>query len=78
MSDTGTRWPELYREALFEPDRSRLPGRIDEAQKAIQCRARELFYTGSQETREQRDLDAALHFLALLGSVALSRDTQSS
>jgi hypothetical protein len=66
MSDTGRCWPELYRQALLESDRGRLPARIDEASEAIRRRARELWYAGSPETRERRDLDAALHFLGLL------------
>jgi hypothetical protein len=66
MSDTGRCWPELYRQALLESDRGRLPARIDEASEAIRRRARELWYAGSAETRERRDLDAALHFLGLL------------
>ena len=79
MSEQGTHWPELYREALFESDHHRLPARIEEAQNAILCRVRELFYAGSPETRERRDLDAALHFLGLLRmtvarSEALSND----
>lgn len=69
MLDTGRRWPELYRGALLESDRGRLPARIDEAREAIRCRARELWYAGSPETRERHDLDAALHFLGLLRMV---------
>jgi hypothetical protein len=77
MSDTpsGKTWPELYRKALLESDRSRLPARIEEARKAIQHRARELWYAGSPETRERRDLDAAVHFLGLLRTVASSTRT---
>lgn len=73
MTDLGTQWPELYRNALFESDRSRLPARIEEARTAIRCRVRELFYAGSPETRERRDLDAALHFLTLLRRVGAEK-----
>ena len=66
MPETGKCWPELYRVALLESDRGRLPARIDEASEAIRRRARELWYAGSPETRERRDLDTALHFLGLL------------
>jgi hypothetical protein len=69
MSDTSTCWPELYRQAILESDRSRLPARIDKASKAIRRRSRQLWYAGSPETRERRDLDAALHFLGLLRRV---------
>jgi hypothetical protein len=73
MSDTGTRWPELYRAMLLEPDRGRLPARIDEASEAIRRRARELWYAGSPETRERRDLDAALHLIGLLRMVGAKK-----
>jgi hypothetical protein len=73
MTDLGTRWSELYRNALFESDRRRLPARIEEAQTAIRCRVRELFYAGSPETRERRDLDAALRFLTLLRMVGAEK-----
>jgi hypothetical protein len=78
MSDTGTSWPQLYRQALFESDRTRLPARIEEARKAIQCRARELWYAGSPETRERRDLDAALRFLGLLRMVGGEKQGDSN
>jgi hypothetical protein len=69
MSDTSRRWPVLYRQALLESDPSTLPARIDEAREAIRCRARELWYAGSPETRERHDLDASLRFLGLLRMV---------
>ena len=59
-------WPELYREALLEPDPTKVPARIEEAQKAICRRALELWYAGSPATKELHDLDTALHFLDLL------------
>ena len=59
-------WSELYREALLEPDRSRLPARIELAYKAIQRRAHELWYAGAVGTNERRALDAAVHCLSLL------------
>ncbi len=73
MSHTGKSWPELYRVALLESDRGRLPVRIEEAHKAIQQRARELWYAGSPETRERRDLDAAVRFLGLLRMVGAEK-----
>jgi hypothetical protein len=66
MFDTRKRWSELYRRALLESDRGLLPIRIEEARKAIQFRARELWYGGSPETKERHDLDAALKFLGLM------------
>lgn len=73
MSETGTCWPELYRQAILESDRGRLPARIDEASEAIRRRSRELWYSGSPETRKRRDLDAALRFLGLLRMVGAEK-----
>jgi hypothetical protein len=78
MAEPATGWSELYREALFESDHNRLPARIDEARQAILCRARELFYAGSPETRERRDLNAALHFLGLLRMTTARSESRSS
>lgn len=66
MSQARTTWPELYRQAILEPDRARLPARIDAAREAIQYRARELWYAETPKTKELRDLDAAIYFLGLL------------
>jgi hypothetical protein len=66
MSDTARAWLQLYRRALQESDRNRLLVRIEEANKAIQQRARDLWYAGSPETKERHDLDAAVRFLGLL------------
>lgn len=62
-------WRALYREALMEPDPTQLNSRIEEANKAIQRRAMELWYVGVPETRERRELDTALHFLSLLATI---------
>jgi hypothetical protein len=73
MSDTGQSWPQLYRQALLESDRSKLPVRIEQAHRAIRQRARELWYGGSPETRERHDLDAAVRFLGLLRMVGAEK-----
>jgi len=71
MSETTLQnsWAEVYRDALMESDPIKVPVRIEEAYKAIHHRALELWYAGSGDTRERRDLDAALHFLDLLRMV---------
>jgi hypothetical protein len=69
MLETSKNWPALYREAVLESERGRLPARIDEASAAIRHRAKELWYVGPLETKERRDLDAALRFLRLLRMV---------
>ena len=61
-------WRALYREALMEPDPTQLNTRIEEANKAIQRRAMELWYVGVPETGERHELDTALHFLSLLAT----------
>ena len=65
-------WRKLYREALTETDPTRVPALIDEASKAIQHRALELWYANSSETKERHDLDAALYFLGLLRMVGFA------
>ena len=69
MSHTDTNWPDLYRQAILEPDKDLLPSRIEVAREAIQRRARELWYAGRSEAREIRDLDTAIYFLGLLGKL---------
>ena len=69
MPQTYTKWPELYRQAILEPDRNLLPSRIEIARDAIQRRARELWYAGRTEAKEIRDLDTAIYFLGLLGKL---------
>lgn len=71
MSQTPSEndWHDLYREALLESDPARVPALIDEAYKAVQRRALELWNTCSPETKERHELDAALYFLGLLRMV---------
>ena len=42
-STSSQRWRELYRAALFEADQQKVPSRIDQAERALILRARELF-----------------------------------
>lgn len=59
-------WRELYTAALFEADKSRIPTRIAEAERAIVARARELFAAGSDTIEEDQALDDALYALRAL------------
>lgn len=59
-------WRELYKAALFETDRNKIPNRIDEAQKAIIARARELFGSTTDTIEEDQALDDALYALRAL------------
>ena len=57
-------WRQLYRAALSEIDKSKLPERIAEAEKAVVLRARELFQAAGdngEETEALEDVMYALH-----------------
>jgi hypothetical protein len=59
-------WRDLYTAALFETDKSRVPNRIADAEKAIVARARELFSAGADTIEEDQALDDALYALRAL------------
>jgi len=44
-------WLDLYKAALFEADRRKLPSRLAEAERALMLGARELFAICSVRTR---------------------------
>jgi hypothetical protein len=58
------RWRQLYLAALFENDRTKMPGRIQEAVAAILDRSRKLFPNGNYPERQQ--LHSALQALHVL------------
>jgi len=64
-------WAKLYRRALFEGDRNKLPLMLEQAQQAVQRRVRELLSSPTQgeNGKERRDLDAVTHYLGLLRSL---------
>jgi hypothetical protein len=66
QDDTEKRWLVLYRNAVREPDPTKLKVRIAQAQRVIRERARELWYSGGAATPERRELHTALRFLRLL------------
>ncbi len=61
-------WTQLYRRALFEGDRNKLPRMLEQAHQAVQRRVRELRCSATQDQnrKERRDLDVAAHYLGLL------------
>jgi hypothetical protein len=61
-------WHVLYRAALFENDRDKLPQRIEEAERAILSRIKELFITTTDHIEEDAVLDDALYALRALRS----------
>jgi len=61
-------WRKLYTAALFETDREKLPGRIDEAEKRLLQRSRELFAMPGDNIEEKHAVDDALYALRALRS----------
>jgi uncharacterized protein YktB (UPF0637 family) len=59
-------WHSLYQAALFETDRNKVPGLIEEAEKAILARIKELFVSSADHIEEDVVLDDALYALRAL------------
>jgi uncharacterized protein YktB (UPF0637 family) len=59
-------WHSLYQAALFETDRNKVPGLIEEAEKAILARIKELFVSSADHIEEDVVLDDALYALQAL------------
>jgi hypothetical protein len=74
---TFTSWRELYKAALFETNREKLPERIADAEKAIVARARELFASSADTIEEDQALDDALYALRALQS-CVTRQTAAA
>ena len=53
-------WRQLYRAALSEIDKSKLPERIAEAERAVVLRARELFQAAGDNGEETEALVSCL------------------
>lgn len=62
----GLAWHTLYHAALFETDRNKVLLRIEEAERAILSRIRELFVTTADHIEEDVVLDDALYALRAL------------
>ncbi len=60
------RWRKLYLAALFEADRLRLPSRIDEAERALISRARELFAHCAHNSDEAKAIEKGLYAIRAL------------
>ena len=74
-SNSDLAWHELYRAALFEPDRDKIPDRIAEAENAILLRMRELFAVEADHIEEDLVLDDALYALRALRTCVLPEAT---
>jgi hypothetical protein len=63
--DSGA-WRDLYKAALFEVDKTRLPDRIARAEEALVVRARELFHMAGENIEEEQALDDTMYALHAL------------
>lgn len=61
-------WKDLYVAALLEGNRDRVPALIEEAERAIVQRARELFAISGDHIEEEQAMDDALYALHALKS----------
>jgi hypothetical protein len=66
-------WREIYKAALFEDDKTKIPQRIAEAEKALEARALELYSASDDQAREhqareQQAMENAKYFLRVLGN----------
>ena len=61
-------WRQLYRAALSELDKNKLPQRIAQAEKAVVLRARELFQAAGDNGEETEALDDVMYALHALRS----------
>ena len=59
-------WHSLYQAALFETDRNKVARLIEEAEKAILSRMKELFVSSADHIEEDVVLDDALYALRAL------------
>ncbi len=59
-------WRDLYKTVLFEVDKTKLPERIAQAERALALRARELFYAAGDNVEEGEALDDAIYALHAL------------
>jgi len=59
-------WRGLYKAALFEVDKTRLPERIAQAEEALVVRARELFHIAGDNIEEEQALDDTMYALRAL------------
>ena len=59
-------WRDLYKAALFEVDKTKLPERFSQAEKALVLRARELFHMAGDNIEEEQALDDTMYALHAL------------
>jgi len=71
-------WKNLYKAALFEPNKEKIPVRISDAEQRIAARTRELFNSGDQDTLERSALNVAMYALVALRSSLAWKESEQS
>jgi hypothetical protein len=71
-------WRHLYKAALFEADRRKLPSRLAEAERALMLRAREPFAISSVRTEEWHAVHKGLYALRALRGCLKQNTSQSA
>jgi hypothetical protein len=66
ISLSSRAWRDLYKAALFEVDKTRIPDRIAQAEEALVVRARELFHIAGDNIEEEQALDDTMYALHAL------------
>ncbi len=66
ISLSSRAWRDLYKAALFEVDKTRIPDRIAQAEEALVVRARELFHMAGDNIEEEQALDDTMYALHAL------------
>lgn len=69
---SSSSWHSLYQAALFETDRELILARIDEAEKAILDRVKELSRVDADHIEEDQILDDALYALRALRNCVIT------
>jgi hypothetical protein len=70
-------WRDLYKTVVFGVDKTKLPERIAQAEKALALRARELFYASARRTISEKlgiGLSLPLGHVLSLGLLGLAGD----
>jgi hypothetical protein len=70
-------WRKLYADVLLETDSRRLPSRIDEAEKALILRGRELSLMSGDNSEEGDAVEDALYLLRSLRNCLILETRES-
>jgi hypothetical protein len=73
ISLSSRAWRDLYKAALFEVDKTRIPDRIAQAEEALVVRARELFHMAGDNIEEEQALDDTMYALHALRNTSQAK-----